>query len=85
MKDEEVSGNREPGIEEIMLTGRVAVLLRFSTSPAVNVTMTVPAAVLVDSAGKSVDEENVLPGIGTPFLYTEKDQAGTGAGNGGVN
>jgi hypothetical protein len=54
---EEVSGIKDPGIEEIMLTGRVDVLCKVSTVLAATFTMTVPAAVLVASAGKSVKEE----------------------------
>ena len=85
MIEQEVSGSKDPGIEETMLTGRVAELCKVSTIPAVTGTMTVPAAVLVASSGKSVNEEKVLPGTGTPSKYNVKDQAGTGAGKGGVN
>jgi hypothetical protein len=85
MIDAEVSGSKDPGTEEMMLTGKVAVLCKVSTVPAVTLTMTVPAAVDVDSAGKSVNEEKVLPGTGTSFANNVNDQAGTGAGKGGVN
>jgi hypothetical protein len=85
IREAEVSGIKDPGIVEMMLTGRVAVLCKVSTVPAVTLTMTVPAAVVVVSSGKSVNEEKVLPGTGTPFANNVNDQAGTGAGKGGVN
>ena len=75
----------DPGTLEIMLTGKVDELCNVSTCPAFTGTITVPAAVVVNSSGNRVNEEKQAPDTGTPSRYKEKDQAGVGAGNGGVN
>ena len=62
----EVSGMRDPGTLAIMLTGKVDVLCRVRTCPAVTAIITLPAGDLVNSSGKRVKAEKQEPGIGVP-------------------
>jgi hypothetical protein len=81
----EVSGRRDPGTLDITLTGKVEVLCKVRICPALTLIMTVPVGVLVNSSGKRVNAEKQDPGTGIPSKNRERDQAGTGAGKGGVN
>jgi hypothetical protein len=81
----EATGIVEPKTFAIALKLDVDVFTNEITSPTLSCKITTPELCVIRSSGESEKEPEAEPKCGTPLIARAKDQAGTGAGNGGDN
>jgi len=81
----EICWRADPGVLAIKEIGRSELFCKVRTCPSPITTITFDAPFEVNKSGNKENPAKQDPGTGIPSKNRERDHAGTGSGNGGVN